>query len=258
MQLEAIRNFMRTNMLAVQASVAPDGSPQAAVIGIVVDDDGSVFFDTLTSSRKCKNLRADPRIALVVGWDLEQGRTVQLEGIADEPTGDELARLQQLYFASFPDGIERKALPDITYFRVRPTWLRDSDFGQQPPAIVEHDFALLGDDEANAFARAHVDVWNTHDLDAILDDYTADATLSSPVAKALTGAATIRGHAALREYFATAFAKYPDLRFDLHHTFRGEHGVTLLFRGAGGRMVAEVLRLDRNRKITSVDAHYAC
>jgi ketosteroid isomerase-like protein len=200
-------------------------------------------------------LRRARRIA-TSGGDRDRGRRrrQRLLRHADQL----LARLQQLYFASFPDGIERKALPDITYFRVRPTWLRDSDFSQQPPAIVEHDIALLTDDEATAFARAHVDVWNTHDLDAILDDYTADATLSSPVAKSLTGASTIRGHAALREYFATAFAKYPDLRFDLHHTFRGEHGVTLLFRGAGGRMVAEVLRLDRNRKITRVDAHYAC
>jgi hypothetical protein len=30
------------------------------------------------------------------------------------------------------------------------------------------------------------------------------------------------------------------------------------YTGAGGRMVAEVLRLDRNRKIARVDAHYAC
>ena len=39
------------------------------------------------------------------------------------------------YFAKFPDGIDREAWPDIAYFRVRPTWVRFSDFTVDPPAI---------------------------------------------------------------------------------------------------------------------------
>jgi ketosteroid isomerase-like protein len=152
--------------------------------------------------------------------------------------------------------------------RVRPTWLRWSDFAKTPQEIVEVDAAALGyeaaapapltDDQAIAFARAHVDVWNSHDLDAILTHYSDDAVLTSPVAHALTGAATLCGKSALRDYFALGLTRYPDLQFELHQTFRGQHGVTLLFQGVGGRMVAEVLRLDRHRKITRVDAHYAC
>src|SRR5205814_8231963 len=81
--------FIGKHHLAVEASVAAGGTPQAAVVGIAVTEALELVFDTVDSSRKCANLRRDPRVALVIGWDEEQ--TVQLEGRADEPTGDELA-----------------------------------------------------------------------------------------------------------------------------------------------------------------------
>jgi general stress protein 26 len=118
--------FLRRHRYAVQASTAADGAPQAAVVGIAVTDRLEVVFDTLGTSRKAKNLRREPRVALVVGWDEEQ--TLQLEGIADEPTGDELQHLKRVYLAVFPDGTEREQWPDITYVRIRITWARYSDF----------------------------------------------------------------------------------------------------------------------------------
>jgi pyridoxine/pyridoxamine 5'-phosphate oxidase len=119
-------SFLRRHRYAVQASSAADGAPQAAVIGIAVSDELEIVFDTLGTSRKAQNLRRDPRIALVVGWDDEQ--TVQLEGRADEAIAGQLARLKSVYFAQFPDGPEREQWPDISYWRVRLTWARYSDF----------------------------------------------------------------------------------------------------------------------------------
>src|SRR5882672_2128036 len=117
--------FLRRHRLCVQASVSGAGAPQAAVVGFGVSDDLEIVFDTLGETRKMGNLRRDPRIALVIGWD-EQ--TVQLEGVADEPAGAELERLKQVYFAAYPDGPERQSWKGITYVRVRPTWARYSDF----------------------------------------------------------------------------------------------------------------------------------
>lgn len=130
--------FVRRHRYAVQASVAPSGAPQAAVIGVAVSDELELVFDTLGTSRKARNLRRDPRIALVVGWDEEQ--TVQLEGVADEPEGAELARLKRVYFDAFPDGPEREHWPDISYVRVRLAWARYSDF-RPGGAVVEIDLA---------------------------------------------------------------------------------------------------------------------
>jgi hypothetical protein len=132
--------FLRLHRIAVQASSGPDRQPQAAVVGIAVTDALEIVFDTLESSRKARNLRADPSIALVVGWELA---TVQLQGVADFPTGEELERLKQAYFAVYPDGRDRLAWPGITHVRVRPSWVRYSDFSTEPPRIVELTAAEL-------------------------------------------------------------------------------------------------------------------
>jgi general stress protein 26 len=122
----------------VLATVSPAGEPEAALVGVsvTIDDAGELelFFDTLDSTRKCENLRARPSIAFVIGWGDKQ--TAQLEGVADEPRGEELARLKRAYFRLFPDGPTREAWPGITYFRVRVRWARYSDF-RGADAIVE-------------------------------------------------------------------------------------------------------------------------
>ena len=138
-------SFLQSQKVAVQASVSPDGAPEAAVVGIVVTDSFEVFFDCTTVSRKVPNLRANPRIALVIGGTVPgDERTVQLEGVADEPTGKDLARLKKVYFKAYPDGRGREKWPDIAYLRVRPTWVRYSDYNQIPPLIVEFDAEKMG------------------------------------------------------------------------------------------------------------------
>ena len=77
-------------------------------------------------------------MALVIGG-LIQGdeRTAQYEGIADEPSGAELDRLKQAYYAVYPDGPNRLSWPNLTYVRITPTWVRYSDYNANPPLIVE-------------------------------------------------------------------------------------------------------------------------
>ena len=136
--------FLRQHRLAVQASVAASGGVQAAVVGIAVSDAFEIVFDTLETTRKVRNLDRDPCIALVIGGLLDgEEQTVQYEGVADRPSGAELAVLQELYFATFPDGRDRLAWPGITYVRVKPGWIRFSDFRTDPPIIVELDRAQL-------------------------------------------------------------------------------------------------------------------
>nr|ACN58760.1 hypothetical protein AKSOIL_0115 [uncultured bacterium BLR8] len=137
----AVLEFMRGHKYAVEASVSPAGAPQAAVVGFVVTDDFEIFFDTLDSTRKAANLEYSPQIALVIGGAANgDERMVQIQGVADAPAGAELERLKAMYFGRFPDGRDRARLSGIVYVRVRPTWLRDSDFGRAPPQIIEFEF----------------------------------------------------------------------------------------------------------------------
>jgi pyridoxine/pyridoxamine 5'-phosphate oxidase len=135
MQRAELLAFLRSQTLAVESSLAADGAPQAALVGIAVSEQLEVVFDTVETSRKAQNLRRDPRICLVIGWEHEV--TVQIEGVADFPVGAELERLLACYLAAHPSGRERLAWPGITHVRVRPRWLRFSDFSASEPRIVE-------------------------------------------------------------------------------------------------------------------------
>jgi pyridoxine/pyridoxamine 5'-phosphate oxidase len=126
--------FLQKHRLGVLSTVSPSGDPEAAVVGIAVTDRLEIVFDTLDSTRKCENLRGRNKIAFVIGWDEEI--TVQCEGIADEPKGADLDRLQKIYFAVYPDGPACLAWKSITYFRARLVWARYSDFNS-PGEIVE-------------------------------------------------------------------------------------------------------------------------
>ena len=130
--------FMRRYRVAVEASVSAAGAVQAAVVGIAVTERFEIVFDTLSSSRKAQNLRRHSKVALVIGG-LSDGeeRTVQYEGVADEPGGDELERLKQACYQVYPDGPSRLSWPELIYVRVRPTGIRYSDFTANPPLIVE-------------------------------------------------------------------------------------------------------------------------
>jgi hypothetical protein len=138
MNSTALLEFMRLHRLAVQASVSAVGAAQAALIGVAITDQFEIVFDTIQTTRKAQNLRLNPHIALVIGgWAPGDERTVQYEGVADEPSGRELDRLKQVYYVAYPDGPARASWPGLIYVRVRPTWVRYSDFNVDPPEIVE-------------------------------------------------------------------------------------------------------------------------
>ena len=144
MNAKRLLDFLRQHRLAVEASVSAQGGAQAAVVGIAVTDRFEIVFDTIDSSRKAVNLRRNPKLAFVIGGLINgDERTVQYEGVADEPTGDELERIKQVYYSVYPDGKSRLSWPGIMYVRVRPTWIRYSDYNLDPPQIVEFNSEQL-------------------------------------------------------------------------------------------------------------------
>ena len=138
MDKAAIHAFMARSRYGVLSSVSSDGTPQSALVGIATTPALEIIFDTVKSSRKYPNLIRNSYCSFVVGWDGEQ--TIQFEGIAREPQGEELRKYQEAYFVVWPDGPARMSWPGIAYFVVRPTWIRYSDFDQKPPLVEEIAF----------------------------------------------------------------------------------------------------------------------
>lgn len=133
-----IVQFMDSCNLGVVSTIGPQGTPQSALVGIAVTSELEIVFDTLERTRKFANLIRDPRTSLVAGWHGEI--TVQLEGIARRISSRELGRYHDTYFKKFPDGPARLKWEGISYFVIAPTWIRYSDYNQNPPEIMEFGF----------------------------------------------------------------------------------------------------------------------
>jgi uncharacterized pyridoxamine 5'-phosphate oxidase family protein len=138
MNVEDVYQFMKSERLAVLTTIGEDVQPEAALVGFAVTAGLEIIFDTVKSSRKYPNLKKNPKMAWVVGCTTEV--TVQYEGVAEELEGEELAKYKRTYFAAFPDGPARESWPGITYFVVRPKWVRYCDYNPGGRGIEEMRF----------------------------------------------------------------------------------------------------------------------
>ena len=138
MTVDEVFQFMNNERLAVLATAGENGQPEAALMGFAVTPELEIIFDTVKSSRKYPNLKRNPRVAWVIGCTTEV--TVQYEGIAQELEGEELAKYKKTYFAAFPDGPARESWPGITYFVVRPKWVRYCNYNPATRRIEEMNF----------------------------------------------------------------------------------------------------------------------
>jgi pyridoxine/pyridoxamine 5'-phosphate oxidase len=137
MTLEQIFNIARSKRYLIVSTVNESGAPEAALMGFALTQANEVVFDTLSTSRKAVNLARNPAAALVIGW--EENISLQIEGVARRPVGDDLASAKAAYFRQWPDGRARENWSDIAYLVVQPKWIRYSNYSGAP---VVQEFAL--------------------------------------------------------------------------------------------------------------------
>jgi hypothetical protein len=114
---------------------------------------------------------------------------------------------------------------------------------------------------AKQWAEAWIAAWNAGDLQAVLARFADTVEFSSPKAAAITGNGTVRGKAALADYWRAALAKIDSLRFTLVAAFWDPVAATLVIRYTaelgGNRVVAaEVLELDSDGRARRGTALY--
>ncbi|HEU5137901.1 MAG TPA: nuclear transport factor 2 family protein [Steroidobacteraceae bacterium] len=68
---------------------------------------------------------------------------------------------------------------------------------------------------ATAFAADWAAAWNGGNVERVLGLFSDDVTFTSPTALAVVGTATVRGKAALREYWTNAMGRISSLRFTI-------------------------------------------
>lgn len=114
--------YLRTQRLGRMATVDPTGQPQANPVGFFPQEDGTVLIGGLAMgrSKKWRNLRANPKVALVVD-DLASVRPwrvrgVEIRGVAELRVGPhELGpHFSEEVIRIHPRRIHSWGLPEVT------------------------------------------------------------------------------------------------------------------------------------------------
>ncbi len=116
----------------------------------------------------------------------------------------------------------------------------------------------MNQSEAEAFAQRWIAAWNSHGLEPILSHYAEGIEVTSPfVAAVMDGReATLRGKAAVREYWSRALARYPDLHFVLRAAYPGVNSVVIEYLSVQHLAAAECMFFDNQGMVARVIAHY--
>ena len=107
---------------------------------------------------------------------------------------------------------------------------------------------------ARAFAAEWIDAWNSHDLDRILDHYTDDFEMSSPLIVERMGIAegVLRGKHSIRPYWQRGLDARPSLHFELRDVLVGVNTIVIYYLSTTrNRMVAEVLTLNEEGRVVA-------
>lgn len=125
--------FIKSQLYAVISTIW-EGAPQAATVAFTELEDFALLFATNNFTRKFRNLKANPRVAVVIGWD--EAITIQLEGNAVVLTGTERTSCQACHFEKHPSSKDYVTETE-EYIKVIPNWLRYTDISQDPEFSFE-------------------------------------------------------------------------------------------------------------------------
>lgn len=140
--------FLRQHITAVLATSSPSGEPQSAVLYYDVDDNFNFYFISSKESQKVKNLMANKRASVVVGF----GKSVStIQGAGDAEI------IEDVDFNLFAQIIERIQLYEadqlplsqvnktgFVTIKVKPQWLTWLNLDKETyPETFSKDFQQL-------------------------------------------------------------------------------------------------------------------
>ncbi len=113
--------------------------------------------------------------------------------------------------------------------------------------------------DAKAFAQKWINSWNSHDLTDILQHYSEDIEVTTPMIKMATGveSGTLKGKDKVAAYWGKALEKLTDLKFELIDVTQGVDSIALYYKSVMNKMSVEVMFFDKNGLVNKMIAHYS-
>ena len=138
-----IIDFINSQRICVLAFEMMDGSPHASTVHFAFDQkSGIFFFETYNTYRKGEVLmnKKTIRASVVVGFDENNMKTLQLDGEARLISSEEKDLYDQVYFEKFTNKKEKSLDPKFIFFLFQPKWWRYTDWtGKNGKVIVSSE-----------------------------------------------------------------------------------------------------------------------
>jgi pyridoxine/pyridoxamine 5'-phosphate oxidase len=137
-------HFLQSNpvKLCVFATASDVNQPWCAVMGYAAMDDFTIILSTHEGTRKWRNLMQNQKVALVFGWEFK-GFNIQCEGVAEVIDGikESYNECADFFFTQNPQAAKFRS-PTSIFIKIKPTWMRVTNFDHQPPSIWESDIKV--------------------------------------------------------------------------------------------------------------------
>lgn len=137
LSLKKVKDYICNCPLAVISTIHSfNNSSESALIAFAQGNEFELYFMAFVDSRKYANLQNNHTVSLVIGFDYT---TVQYEGIASELKEDAAKEaLHAFSCKASPCTSDFLNNPRARFFKVKPKWLRYSDYRICPAEIVEN------------------------------------------------------------------------------------------------------------------------
>jgi ketosteroid isomerase-like protein len=119
---------------------------------------------------------------------------------------------------------------------------------------------MITEEFAKQFAEEWVSSWNAHDLDRILNHYSDDFTIETPMASKLMPGSNgvVEGKSAVKAYWTLGLERIPDLKFEVIDVLAGVNGLTIYYiNKATGRKSTEVMFFNSDGKVSKAYVFYS-
>ena len=113
---------------------------------------------------------------------------------------------------------------------------------------------------ANQFAQTWVDSWNSHNIDKILDHYTDDFVIETPMASKLfpESKGMVKGKDDVKKYWLIGLERIPHLKFKIIDTLLGVNSLTVYYiNTATNKKSVEVMSFNNENKVNKVIVNYS-
>jgi hypothetical protein len=116
---------------------------------------------------------------------------------------------------------------------------------------------MMSQTDADRYAEQWMSAWNAHDVERIASHYRDDVEYHSPFVARFVPDGRIQGRAALRDYFTSAFERYPDLHFGSPIAVgAGAGSISMMYHSVEDLLAIETLVFDEIGLVTHAYCHY--